>query len=92
MNVDLIEHIADTIRRCHYTPDVDTIRDLAEAIVRDLPADATLRALHAEFAEAHADGASSNDIAQLEDMTPERQRVIDETNAALAALKEGAVS
>lgn len=26
-----------------------------------------IRALHAEFAEAHADGASSNDIAQLLD-------------------------
>jgi hypothetical protein len=63
---DLIEHIAATIRRVDGNHTMGAAA-LTEAIVANLPTDATLTALHAEFAEAHADGASSNDVVQLLD-------------------------
>jgi hypothetical protein len=69
-NVDLINHIAATIRRMDggHTMNAWGVAALAEAIVADLPsAQDAITELRAEFAEAHADGASSNDIAQLLD-------------------------
>jgi hypothetical protein len=68
VNVDLVNHIAATIRRVdgNHTMGAGA---LAEAVVADLPnsGDDVLLDLHAEFREAHADGASSNDIVQLLD-------------------------
>jgi hypothetical protein len=60
--------IAQTIRLATSvgTTDIDT---LAERIADALSEHALepVAGLHAEFAEAHADGASSNDIVQLLD-------------------------
>jgi hypothetical protein len=66
VNIDLIEHIAATIRRVdgNHTMGASV---LAAEIAANLPADPALAALRAEFADAHAGGASSNDTTQLLD-------------------------
>lgn len=64
--IGAVEHIAATIRLVDGNHTMGAAA-LAEAIVANLPTDATLTALHAEFAEAMRDDASSNDIVQLLD-------------------------